>query len=230
MRILVISDLHVCAPGMDIDKFQWGEEEFISILLRIKDEYKVDKVIINGDIYELYFFEYEDVKVSYSKLVELIENSDWIIPLRGNHDELLTKFDDFFIIGNILIEHGNRGDAHGIKFVSDIFYFFAKILDSIILRIPSLRKRYISTFRKYFKENEFKAEKNTLDYIRYGLEKLRYFDTVVLGHTHQIQKMEFTVGNTKKYYFNSGACINHQFQGVVLDTESGDGEIVDVLS
>jgi UDP-2,3-diacylglucosamine pyrophosphatase LpxH len=216
----------MCVPGFDLDKFQWSEDDFISTLLSIKEKYNIDKVIINGDIYELYFFEYEAIKAAYPKLTKLIEETDWIIPLRGNHDELLTKFDDFLIFHNILIEHGNRGDHPG----TNIFYFFAKIIDSIILKFPKLRKNYITGFRRLMKENEFKAEKNTLNYIRYGLEKLQYFDIVVLGHTHQFQKMKFTADGKQKQYYNCGACINHQFQGVVLDTDTGKGELVNVLS
>ena len=229
MRLLIISDLHICAPGMDIDKFQWGEDEFISTLVKMKNEKNIDKVIINGDIYDLYFFDYNDIKKGYQKLSKMIEESDWVIPLRGNHDELLTKFDDFFIIGNILIEHGNKGDVNGLKFLSDTFYFFAKIMDSIILKVPFLRKKYLSSFRQYASKNESKAEKNTLNYIRYGLDRLRYFDVVVFGHTHQLQKMELTYGDVKKNYYNCGTCTGHRFQGVVLDTNTGAGELIDVL-
>ena len=228
MKLLIISDLHVCVLGKDIDKFQWGEDEFIETLLKIREENKIDKVIINGDIYELYFFDYEDIKSSYPRLSKLLEESEWIIPLRGNHDELLTKFDDFFMIDNILIEHGNRGDVGGLHFLSNTFYFFAKIMDSIILKIPFLRKKYISSFRHYTSKNEFRAERNTLNYIRYGLDRLRYFDTVVFGHTHQLQKMELTYGDIKKNYYNCGTCTGHKFQGVIIDTNSGMGELIDI--
>ena len=52
MNILVLSDLHIDACD-NFGTFQWDEMDLIMQIEGIRDIYSIDKVILNGDVFEL---------------------------------------------------------------------------------------------------------------------------------------------------------------------------------
>jgi predicted phosphodiesterase len=222
MKILVVSDLHIAANDA-LGTFGWNQDDFIAMMETVRRSHAIDKVILNGDTFDLYKSAYEDIAARNAKLIEYL-NGIKAVFIKGNHDHALAFGQKHFGIINgkgekIYIEHGHRGDfingtALG-RFTGNIFYKYLKRL----ARIPFTRTLYYGFlehdegFRGHGKYNSYK-------YLRHAVKLHRKYDVVILGHTH---KMEFhntyCRGNYKRY-FNSGSCSFGRFQGIVLDTET----------
>ena len=52
MNILVLSDLHIDTRD-NFGTFQWDEMELIMQIEGLRDIYNIDRVIFNGDVFEL---------------------------------------------------------------------------------------------------------------------------------------------------------------------------------
>ena len=113
VNILVISDLHIC-NGDEFGTFGWKADEFIAQLEKIKTDLHVEKVFLNGDIYELMKYSFKEIAEANPKLIEYFNRSEFIY-IKGNHDVICESGEDFFLIENsegksILIEHGHNAD------------------------------------------------------------------------------------------------------------------------
>ena len=221
MKILVVSDLHICAQT-DLDKFGWDDEMFMSKLISMKNKYGLEKVIINGDIYELFFFDMSHIYEHHSALVDFIQKTDWIVPLKGNHD-LFTKNDSVIIIDNVLIEHGNKADFYGDESKASFNNFINKFLDrTFIVNFKLFRKMYLDHYVKGVRLMDVLGAKNPEVNLAYAKKILKRYDMVVLGHTHIQQKLLID----GKTYINTGTCSTKRFEGVVIDTQTKEVEMV----
>ncbi len=225
MKILSISDLHICADK-SLDKFQWTDVDFIKKIEFYKALYKIDYVVIAGDIYEMYFFEEKEIQEKNQYLYSYLENTPWIICLKGNHDRL-TKHTDKFIYENTYIEHGHKGDIYIIPVVNIIIEFIHKVFDSIIRNVPILKKIYMKKYKNYMSgEYENEGARDSLRVLKRALRLLEKYDIVVMGHTHVQQTLNFNFKNDKKIYVNTGTCSTHRFEGAIIDTETLSVELI----
>jgi predicted phosphodiesterase len=223
MNILVISDLHL-DNGDHAGLFQWNELEFILDLERVRKQYSVDKVILNGDIFELFKYTLSDIEAANPVLTKYLSDSD-IVFIRGNHDLISGIGGLNFQITNssgqsIYIEHGHNADWFngsslgrrlgklGLKFMKHVSH--SRLMLRLYHRIIVLNEDINRVPKKY----------NTLKYLTYAMKLLKKYDVVILGHTHKLESHHTYFLNRKKRYLNCGSCSLGRFQGIVLDTET----------
>jgi predicted phosphodiesterase len=222
MNLLIISDLHI-GTGDRFGTFGWDSDKFIDTIEKIKSTFKIDKTILNGDIYELYKYKIKDIIEKQKKLVEYLGRDEFIY-IRGNHD-LVNDFGlDKYILKNsagktIYFEHGHNADfLNGTSAGRIISRIFFKFLKKIILS-GFFNKLYIKLV-EHDEELHSVRKYNTYSYLKYALRLLKHYDVVILGHTHKVETHKTYYLNQKKKYLNSGSCCLGRFQGIILNTES----------
>ncbi len=228
MILLIISDLHIGINDPQNDVFKWNPREFIKIMNSYIKKYKVDQVILNGDIYELYKYSFDEIEDANSELVEYLKPFYFII---GNHDSLYEKGHDFWEYTNskgqkLYIEHGHNVDW---KNGSPTGRFIAKIIYHILKRLV----KYKRIRRLYYRAIEWQDQLHRIPrkydrykYLNYALKLLLKYDTVILGHTHKQEFVTTYFINRKKRYINSGTCCHGKFEGIIFNTEDSSYEFV----
>jgi predicted phosphodiesterase len=224
MNLLIISDLHI-GNNDHFETFGWKPEQFIAALKKVIYEEKIDRVILNGDIFELYKYSFDEIYNRNKSLIDFLLNNPDFIYLKGNHDAIcrfgLTSTEVENRHGQkIYIEHGHSADfLNGTKLGRKLQTFGFNIL------------RWMSTTgwvrRIYFKIleldeaiNSIPKKYHSIRYLTHALRLLKDYDMVVLGHTHKIEAHKTYYLNNKKQYINSGSCSMGRFQGVIINTES----------
>jgi predicted phosphodiesterase len=228
MKLLVISDLHI-ADNKNLSTFGWDQRAFIEKLKAIGKSHSIDMVVLNGDTFDLYKSNFNDIVARNKDLIDYLQRIGAIF-IKGNHDKVLGFGQDQFVIVNskkqkIHIEHGHRGDfingtAVG-RFMGKVFYMALKLL----ARLSITRRLYFHCLEH---EEGFKGhgKYNSYKYLRYAVKLLRKNDMVVLGHTHTFEVHDTYRKNEKKRYINCGSCSFGRFQGVVIDTETLSHETI----
>jgi predicted phosphodiesterase len=222
MKILIVSDLHIAASDA-MGTFGWNQDDFIAAMETVRKSHAIDRVVLNGDTFDLYKSAYKDIAARNRLLVHYLTSIKAVF-IKGNHDRTLPFGQEYFGIINskgekVYIEHGHRGDfingtAAG-RWVGGMFYKFLKLL----VRIPLARALYYAVlahdegFKGHGKYNSYK-------YLRHAVKLHRKYDVVILGHTHKIEIHNTYRKSSHKRYFNSGSCSFGRFQGIVLDTET----------
>lgn len=229
MNILVLSDLHIDTSD-NFGTFQWKEGEFITHLEDLRNIYSIDKVIFNGDIFELVKYRYEDIRRSNPSLMKYFVDNDFVF-IRGNHD-IVTDFgvDHLDIMNSqgqtIHIEHGHNADwLNGTKpgrIIGRIGYSIlkrmsrSKIMMDIYFKIVALHESVNNVPTKY----------NSIKYLSYALSLLKVHDVVILSHTHSLESHHTYYLNKKKRYLNTGTCSLGRFQCIIMDTETLKYELI----
>lgn len=223
MKVLVISDMHI-GNGDKFGTFGWDADEFIAQVDQIRRLAKIDLIVLNGDIYELFKYKYEDIVASNPKLVEYL-NGPQFVYIKGNHDALSPYGLDHYQIRNkkgqtIHFEHGHNADfLNGTR----IGRFLCKAgFDLLKLGIRSkwVLGVYFSIVKHGDQVDRIPRKYDSFKYLQYAMHLLKSYDMVILGHTHKIEEHKTFYLNTKKKYINCGSCSLGRFQAVVLDTES----------
>ena len=222
MKIFVVSDLHIAASDA-LGTFGWNQDDFIATMETVRKSHAIDKVILNGDTFDLYKSAYKDIAARNRTLIHYLTGIKAVF-IKGNHDRALPFGQEYFGVINskgekIYIEHGHRGDfingtAAG-RFVGNIFYKFLKCL----VRIPFARALYYA-FLEHDEGFKGHGKYNSYKYLRHAVKLHRKYDVVILGHTHKIEVHNTYRRSNHKRYFNSGSCSFGRFQGIVLDTET----------
>ena len=223
MKILVLSDLHIDACD-SFGTFQWNEMDLIMQIEGIRDVYSIDKVIFNGDVFELIKYTYDEIKKANPVLIRYFSDNDFVF-IRGNHDLINELSVDHYDIVNskgqsIHLEHGHKADwINGTKFGRGI----GKIALTLLKKMS--HSKYLMDI--YFKIitledeiNHIPKKYNTIKYLTYALKLLKDHDVVIFGHTHKLEAHHTYYLNKKKRYLNSGACTLGRFQGIIMDTET----------
>jgi predicted phosphodiesterase len=229
MNILVLSDLHIDTCD-NFGTFQWNEMDLIMQIEGIRDIYNIDKVIFNGDVFELIKYSWEDIKKANPTLMRYFNDNDFIF-IRGNHD-IVNEFGvDHYDITNtkgqtIHIEHGHNADwVNGTKIGRAIGRLalstlkkmsHSKFMMDIYFKIVALEEQINHIPKKY----------NTIKYLTYALKLLKEHDVVILAHTHKLESHHTYYLNKKKRYLNSGSCSLGRFQCIAMDTESLKYELI----
>jgi predicted phosphodiesterase len=229
MNIMILSDLHIDTSDK-FGTFQWNEMDLIAQIEKMRDLYSIEKVIFNGDTYELLKYRFDEIEKANSELLRYFRDQAFIF-IKGNHDMLNTDGIDHFQITNsrgqtIHIEHGHNADwFNGSRMgreISKIGFSVLKMLShsksmmDIYLRIVAFNDHIHHVPKKY----------NTIKYLSYALRLLKEHDVVILGHTHKLESHHTYYLNKKKRYLNSGSCSMGRFQAIMLNTESLEYELI----
>jgi predicted phosphodiesterase len=229
MNILVLSDLHI-DTGDTFGTFQWKELDLILQIESIRDQYSIDKIVLNGDVYELLKYRYEDIQMANPMLMKYFREKEFII-IKGNHDIVNDFGLDHFQVTNsigqtIHIEHGHKADW----FNGSVFgQALGKIGFSILKKLShnkGLMDIYFSIVASQDQINHIPKKYDRLKYLTYALKLLKEHDVVILGHTHKLESHHTYYLNKKKRYLNCGSCSMGRFQGILLDTETLKYEMI----
>lgn len=223
MNLLVISDLHI-SKKEQIDSFGWENTDFIEFLNNIIEIKQVDKVILNGDIYDLYHNSYKSI---YKKNKEIFDyfSTDKFAYIKGNHDfqnqEGLNEYNITNSSGKTIhIEHGHDVDfIDGTRIGRWISRFGYDIL-KVLMVFKFVKNIFYKIVEHLDAVNRIPRKRNTYKYLQYALKLLKKYDVVIFGHTHQLEAFKTYFLNNKKRYLNSGTCSLGRFQAVIIDTES----------
>jgi len=229
MNILVLSDLHIDTHDA-FGIFKWDEMDLIMQIERIRDLYSIDKIIFNGDTYELYKYRLDEIKESNPILTQYFKDKDFVF-IKGNHDMLNDIAVDHFQITNsnaqtIHIEHGHNADwLDGTRFGRTLCRYGLSILKNIS-HYKFLLDLYFKIIAVSDAINHIPKKYNTIKYLTYALKLLKDHDVVILGHTHKLEAHHTYYLNKKKRYINSGSCSLGRFQAIVMDTETLKYELI----
>lgn len=233
MNMLIISDLHIC-NGDTFGTFGWNTEDFIQSIEMLKIEYRIDKIILNGDIYEMYKYRYDDIARNNRKLINYLQ-SDSFVYIKGNHDLLSENGLESYLITNssgkkIYIEHGHNADfLNGTELGRITSRYFYKLLKKMI-RFEPVYKIYYAILKFDEAVDKIPTKYNSYKYLNYALRLFRDYDVVILGHTHKIETHHTYYQSSKKKYLNCGSCSLGRLQGIVLDTETLKYETIKISS
>ena len=223
MRVIIVSDFHL--------KFQENEEDrqrrnrvllFLDSLIG-----KTDLLILNGDIFDLWFVWKKVIIKGYfpllKKLADLRENGCRIVFIAGNHDfwfrDFLTGFLGIEVYANnftdeldgrkILVSHGDLYTSNDWRYrvfravVRNCFvmWLFGILHPDLALGIGKALSR--SSRDKRISTGLMKSREKGL--LAFAEDHFDHFDIVVLGHSHlpKLQKTE------KGIYANAGDWILH---------------------
>lgn len=229
MNILVLSDLHI-DTGDNFGVFHWDEMEFIENLEIIREYYSIDKIILNGDIFELLKYSFGDIKKARPALIKYFRDKDFIY-IKGNHDIINDIGEEYYRIINssgqvIHIEHGHNADWLNGKRIGRAL---GRLVISTLKKLSHskiMMELYFRIVRYQDELNIIPKRYNTLNYLTYALDLLKEYDVVILGHTHKLESHHTYYLNKKKRYLNCGSCSLGRFQGIILDTETLKYELI----
>jgi predicted phosphodiesterase len=229
MNILVLSDLHIDACD-HFGTFQWDEMDLILHIEGIREIHSIDKVILNGDVFELIKYSFDEIKKANPILMRYFNDNDFVF-IRGNHDLINNSAHDHYDITNshgqtIHIEHGHNADwLNGNKLGRAIGKLGLKMLKKLSQH-NWLMNIYFKIVTLEDEINHIPKKYNTIKYLTYALKLLKGYDVVILGHTHKLESHHTYYLNLKKRYLNSGACSLGRFQCIVMDTETLKYELI----
>ncbi len=234
MIILIISDLHIDTHDR-FGIFKWDENNFIEQIEYLRDKYRIDKVIFNGDIFELLKYRYDEICKTYSLLIKYFDANKDFIFIKGNHDFVLDYTLDYYIITNskgqtIYIEHGHNADLlNGTKLGRTV----GKLVFSLLKRLSYsdlIMNLYFKIVAYNDELNYIPKKYNTIRYLSYALRLLKEFDVVILGHTHKLEAHQTYYQKRKKRYLNCGTCSLGRLQGIIMNTETFQYEFINETS
>jgi predicted phosphodiesterase len=222
MNIFVLSDLHMCNGGR-LDTFKWDAKDFIDKLEYVRETYSIDKVILNGDIYDLYKYSLKEITDKNAQIINYFE-SIHAVYIKGNHDIKHPKGLRYYLIVNrkgqrIRIEHGHKANFfNGTRAGRCICHSLFKML-KVCVHMPFAVRLY---FGRLLKNEGLSRDRrySFYTYLRYAVHLLQRNDVVILGHTHKLEVHTTYTGDKAKLYLNSGSCSFGRFEGMILDTET----------
>ncbi len=216
--IVVISDVHLGTYGCHA-------KELLKYLKSIKPE----RVILNGDIIDIWQFSKRYWPKSHMKIVKyitsLISKGVTVDYITGNHDEMLRKFVGFqmgkFGISNkVLLEIDNKkawifhGDVFDVtmqhsKYIAKmgaVGYDFLILLNSAINFFASKFGKGPISMSKKIKNSVKSAVKfiNNFEKIAADIAIENNYDYVVCGHIHQPEIKVIDNAEGSVTYLNSG--------------------------
>ena len=218
MELVVISDVHLGTYGCHAEE-----------LLRYLKTIKTKRLILNGDIIDIWQFSKRYWPKSHMQVVKhimgLLAKGTKITYLTGNHDEMLRKFKGFrigsFQIANkkvISLQGKQAWIFHGDVFDVTMKYskWLAKLgavgydllihLNSLVNFILKLFGRGKISLSKKVKDSVKQAVKFINDFEKTAAEIAieNGYDYVVCGHIHQPEIKRVTTPKGEVTYLNSG--------------------------
>jgi UDP-2,3-diacylglucosamine pyrophosphatase LpxH len=225
VELLVLSDLHLGTYGCHA-------KELLHYLKSIDPK----KIVLNGDIIDIWQFSKRYWPRSHMKVVKEIMN--WVSKgkkiyyIPGNHDEMLRRFagfkmGSFRIVNKLVLDLDDDKKAwifHGDVFdvVMEHSKWLAKLgaigYDSLII----LNRIVNFVSEKIFRRGKISLSKKIKNSVKSAVKFINNFeqtssdigisngfDYVVCGHIHQPEMREITNGEGKIMYLNSGDWIEN---------------------
>lgn len=171
MRIIIISDLHIGACDSD----RKAITKFLSQL-------RCDKLIMAGDIWELWRYPEDHLRDNYQDIITLFEDirrrGTEIIYLEGNHDgpnkiidiPQLQSYDFKLDDHNIVIIHGHEFDVWIKKLLQPIAFWIGSMLCSLL--------------GKFYKKLRITSKLQARRLKDKALKRYDEYDLVITGHSH----------------------------------------------
>ena len=222
--VLVLSDIH-------LGTFGCNAKELLQYLKSVKPK----KVILNGDIIDIWQFKKRYFPKSHMKIIKHIfgwvSNGVEVVYITGNHDEMLRKFVGFSM-GKLSIQNKlvlELDDKKAWFFHGDVFdvtmehskwlaklgavgYDFLIMINYVVNRGCELLGKEKLSLSKRIKDKVKGAVKfiNNFEKTVTDIAMEKGYDYVVCGHIHQPLIKEFANENgDKTIYFNSGDWIEN---------------------
>lgn len=210
---LYISDLHLGSPLFE-------SSYYVSELLG-KD---YDKVVIVGDLFDIWEDSIDDIVKDNIKLVNVMRSLNNLIIVTGNHDPSKEKMEeifpnasvcDYYADGKKIFIHGHEFDYLVTKYdwAAKLLFPLHWVLERLHINMKNWIVRLFHSIsakkqKKYYNDLVLAIEK---DAVKKYKDK---FDVIIMGHTH-LPKLVITDGVT---YINVGDWTFHnvycEFDGV----------------
>ncbi len=218
LEVAVISDVHLGTFGCHADE-----------LLAYLNSIKPKKLILNGDIIDIWqfskhYFPSSHMKV-LRKIISMASKDTEVYYITGNHDELLRKFSNASM-GNLHIVDKLVLNLNGKK----AWFFHGDIFDTAITHAKWLAKlgaygydflivlnRFVNKISKIFGRERVSLSKKIKNNIKGALKHISNFEStavniaimndyqyVVCGHIHQPKKEMIRTKKGQCTYLNSG--------------------------
>jgi UDP-2,3-diacylglucosamine pyrophosphatase LpxH len=218
VELVVISDIHLGTYGCHSEE-----------LLRYLKSIKPKRLILNGDIIDMWQFSKRYWPKSHMQVVKhitgLLAKGTKITYLTGNHDEMLRKFAGFrlgsFQIGNKKVISLNGQSAwifHGDVFDVTMKYskWLAK-LGAIGYDTLIVINSFVNFILKLFGRGKISLSKRVKDSVKQAVKFINDFEQtaadiaisngynyVVCGHIHQPEMRKIVTDKGEVMYLNSG--------------------------
>jgi len=236
VEVVVLSDIHLGTYGCQADA-----------LKKYLKSIQPDKLILNGDIMDIWQFKKRYWPKSHmkvvKKIVSLAAEGVETYYITGNHDEMLRKFSgmklgSFHIMNDLQLQlrDGKAWFFHGDVFdvviqnskwlarLGAIGYDVLILLNVLINYFARLVGKKKVSMSKRIKDNVKTAVKyiNNFEETAARTGQIKGFEYVVCGHIHQAQKrvMSFEQGDVT--YLNSGDWVENL---TALEYNKGDWKI-----
>jgi UDP-2,3-diacylglucosamine pyrophosphatase LpxH len=223
VELVVISDIHLGTYGCHSEE-----------LLRYLKSIKPKRLILNGDIIDMWQFSKRYWPKSHMQVVKhitgLLAKGTKITYLTGNHDEMLRKFAGFrigsFQIANKKVISLNGQSAwifHGDVFDVTMKYskWLAK-LGAIGYDTLIVINSFVNFILKLFGRGKISLSKRVKDSVKQAVKFINDFEQtaadiaisngynfVVCGHIHQPEMRKITTDKGEVMYLNSGDWIEN---------------------
>ena len=221
--VAVISDVHLGTYGCHAD-------ELIAYLSSIRPK----KLILNGDIVDIWQFSKRYFPTSHlkviKKIISMASQGTEVVYITGNHDEILRKFSDtnignFSIVNKLILEvDGKKAwNFHGDVF--DISIQQAKWLAKLGgygYDLLILLNRFVNWILTRFGREKYSLSKKIKNSVKGAVKYINNFektatdlaieqdyDYVICGHIHQPKKEIRQNERGQTTYLNSGDWIEH---------------------
>jgi UDP-2,3-diacylglucosamine pyrophosphatase LpxH len=218
VELVIISDVHLGTYGCHAEE-----------LLRYLKSIKPKRLILNGDIIDMWQFSKRYWPKSHMQIVKhitgLLAKGTKITYLTGNHDEMLRKFAGFKL-GQFQIDNKKRMMLNGKSawiFHGDVFdvtmqyskwiaklgaigYDFLILINAIVNFILKTFGRGKISLSKRVKDSVKQAVKFINDFEKTAAEIAiaNGFDYVICGHIHHPEIRKITTEKGEVTYLNSG--------------------------
>jgi len=224
MNLLVLSDLHI-GNNDYFETFGWNTDDFISAIEKIRFEHNIDKVVLNGDVFELYKYSFDEIRENNRVLVDYLLNTPYINYIKGNHDAICPFGKESIIFNNgqgkqVYIEHGHSADFMNGTHIGRRIQTFGFNLLRWGIKLKIVFGIYQRIFELEEAINKIPKKYDSIRYLSHALRLLKNYDVVILGHTHKIESHKTYYLNNKKLYVNCGSCSLGRFQAVIINTET----------
>lgn len=218
VEVVVLSDIHLGTIGCRAEE-----------LLKYLNSIQPKKLILNGDIVDIWQFKKRYWPKSHMRIIKhitsLLSKGVPVYYVTGNHDELLRKFEGFTLGGlhivNKLILNLNGKKAwvfHGDVFdvtmqyakwltkLGSIGYDLLIMINAAVNYFVKLMGREKVSLSRKIKNSVKSAVKyiNSFEQIAADIAIDKGYDYVVCGHIHHPEYKEMSSKNGSTKYLNSG--------------------------
>lgn len=216
--VLVLSDIHLGTMGCRAEE-----------LLKYLNSIQPKKVILNGDIVDIWQFSKRFWPKSHMRIIKhftsLLSKGVPVYYVTGNHDELLRKFEGFTLGGLSIVNkivlnlngkkawvfHGDVFDvtmqyAKWLTKLGSIGYDMLILINSLVNFFAKMLGKEKVSLSKKIKNSVKSAVKfiNSFEQTAADIAISKGYEYVVCGHIHHPEMKELSNKDGSTHYLNSG--------------------------